>query len=68
MENNSTAYELTTSEKGLILFALAEVYDELALAMSRFESKALKTRVLFDRWLDEYQNYNEICLEELYGN
>lgn len=62
----SMASELTKADKGLILFALAEVYDEIALAQPRFESKALKTRVLFNNWLSEYQDYNAMCLEELY--
>lgn len=66
--NGTTASELSNSDKGLILFALAEVYDELALAMPRFEQKALKTRVLFDRWLEEYQDYNTMQLEELYDD
>jgi len=66
LANDSTASELSNSDKGLILFSLAEIYDELALAQPQFESKALKTRVLFDRWLDEYRDYNEMQLEELY--
>lgn len=64
----SQTSELSKSDKGLLLFALAEVYDEVALAQPRFESKALKTRILFDRWLSEYQNYNEMLIEELYEN
>lgn len=69
LENgDSSSSELSNSDKGLILFALAEVYDEIALAQPRFESKALKTRVLFNNWLEEYQNYNEMQLEELYEN
>lgn len=68
LANGSTASELSKSNKGLILFALAEVYDEIALAQPRFEQKALKTRVLFNNWLDEYKDYNEMLLEELYGD
>lgn len=64
----SMASELSSSNKGLILFALADIYDEIALAQPRFESKALKTRVLFNNWLDEYSDYNEMQLEELYEN
>jgi len=64
----SVASELSNSDKGLILFALAEIYDELALGRPHFESKALKTRVLFNNWLEEYQQYNEMCLEELYDD
>lgn len=66
LANDTTASEITNADKGLILFALAEIYDELALGQPIFEAKALKTRVLFDKWLSEYQNYNEMCLEELY--
>jgi len=58
--------DLSNSDKGLILFALAEIYDEIALAQPQFETKALKTRVLFNNWLEEYQEYNEMQLEELY--
>ena len=66
LANGAVASEITGADKGLILFSLAEIYDELALGMPRFESKALKTRVLFNNWLEEYQQYNEMCLEELY--
>lgn len=66
--SDSSTSELSNSDKGLILFGLAEVYDELALAQPRFEQKALKTRVLFNNWLDEYRDYNEMQLEELYEN
>lgn len=67
LADGSTASELSNSNEGLILFALSRVYDEIALAQPRFEQKALKTRVLFDRWLEEFQQYNEMCLEELYS-
>ncbi len=60
------ASEITNADKGLLLFALAEIYDEIALAQPRFESKALKTRVLFSRWLEEFQDYQEMLTEELY--
>lgn len=68
LANDSTASVLSNSDKGLILFSLAEIYDEIALAQPRFESKALKTRVLFNNWLDEYKDYNEMLLEELYDD
>ena len=69
LENsNSSTSQLSNSDNGLILFALTAVYDEIALAQPRFESKALKTRVLFNNWLEEYQNYNEMLLEELYDD
>lgn len=68
LANDSVASELSNSDKGLVLFALAEVYDEIALAQPRFESKALKTRVLFNNWLSEYKDYNEMQLEELYDD
>lgn len=64
--NGSVASELLRSNKGLILFALAECYDALALSMPQFESKALKTRVLFDRWFEKYKDYNDMLIEELY--
>ena len=68
LANGTVASELSNSDKGLILFALAEIYDELALGQPKFEAKALKTRVLFNNWLDEYQDYNTMQLEELYEN
>lgn len=68
LTDGSTASELTNSNEGLILFALSRVYDEIALAQPRFEQKALKTRVLFNNWLAEYQDYNTMQLEELYEN
>ncbi len=64
--NGAVASELNNSNKGLIFYALAEVYDELAMAQPQFEQKALKTRVLFNQWLDEYTDYNEMLFEELY--
>jgi len=68
LEDGETASELSNSNEGLILFALSRVYDEIALAQPRFEQKALKTRILFDNWLAEYQDYNTMLLEELYEN
>jgi hypothetical protein len=68
LANGGTASQLSNSNKGLILFALAEIYDEIALAQPRFETKALKTRTLFNSWLREYQDYNEMLLEELYDD
>ena len=64
----SLVSELSRSNEGLILFALSRVYDAIALAQPMFESKALKTRVLFNNWLDEYIDWNEFQLEELYEN
>lgn len=69
LANNATSTsELSNSDEGLIYFALSRVYDEIALAQPQFENKALKTRALFENWLSEYQNYQEMCLEELYEN
>lgn len=68
LADGSTASELSNSNEGLILFALSRVYDEIALAQPRFEQKALKTRILFNNWLAEYQDYNTMLLEELYEN
>ena len=62
----ATASEIVDSDKGLIFFALAEIYDEIALSQPKFEQKALKTRVLFNNWLETYQDYNEMMFEELY--
>ncbi len=64
--SSGSTCQLTNSDKGLILFSLAEIYDEIALSQPRFESKALKTRALFENWLSEYEDYNTTCLEELY--
>lgn len=68
LANDSVASVITGADKGLIFFSLAEIYDELALAMPKFESKALKTRVLFNNWLEEFQDYNTMIFEELYDN
>lgn len=68
LANDTTASEITGADKGLILFSLAEIYDELALGQPQFESKALKTRILFDKWLEEFQDYNTMLFEELYEN
>lgn len=65
LADGATVSELPNSNKGLILFALAEIYDEIAFAQPRFESKALKTRILFSQWLDEYSDYQEMLIEEL---
>lgn len=64
--NGAVASELPLSDKGLKLFALAEVFDTLALTIPRLETKALKTRALYQNWLDEYTDYQEMLIEELY--
>lgn len=64
--NGAVVSELPDSNKGLILFALAESFDKMALSMPQFESKALKTRTLFSLWLDEYSDYQTMLIEELY--
>lgn len=66
--NGAVASELPDSNKGLILFALAETYDKMALSMPQFETKAIKTRVLFNSWLDEWRDYQEMLIEELYDS
>ena len=58
--------DITDADKGLILFALAEVYDEIALTNPKLEAKALKTRALFEKWLDGFQDYNQVQIEELH--
>jgi len=60
--------ELSNSDKGLILFALTEVYDTIALSVPGVQNKATKTRLMFEEWLSEYQDYNCVCLEKLYGD
>jgi len=67
LANDTVASVLPKSDKGLIFFALSEVYDEIALSVPRFETKALKTRALFNQWLGEYADYQEMLIEELYG-
>jgi hypothetical protein len=57
--------DIDNSDKGLILFALAEVYDEIALAEPSFETKALKTRALYTAWLAEFYDFNCMQIEEL---
>lgn len=66
LANGATASVLSDSNELLIYFALAKVYDELALTNPKIETKALKTRVLFERCLADYQDYNTMCLEALY--
>lgn len=58
--------DLSNSDKGLILFAQAESYDEMALSVPRLETKALKVRGLFEKWLSEYQDYNIMQNEDPY--
>ena len=65
LANDAVASELSNSNEGLILFALSRVYDEIALSRPEIESKAVKTRVLFENWLQEYQDYQEMLFEEL---
>ena len=57
--------DIDNSDKGLILFSLAEIFDEIALTNPSLETKALKTRALFMSWLADYNDYNQLCLEEL---
>jgi len=58
--------DLSNSDEGLILFALAKCYDTIALSVPGVEMKAVKTRAMFNEWLAEYQDYNDLCIEELY--
>ncbi len=67
LANDGVASVIPDSDKGLILFALAEIFDEIAMAQPRFETKALKTRALYNQWLDGYMDYQEMLIEELYG-
>ena len=60
--------DLSNSNKGLTLFALSEVYDAIALSVPGVEVKAMKCRAMFDEWLAEYQDYNDLCLEGLYDD
>lgn len=57
---------LSNSDEGLIFFAQARCYDEMALSVPRLETKALKVRAFFEKWLGEYQDYNLMQNEELY--
>lgn len=57
---------LSDSDEGLRFFAQARCYDEMALSVPRLETKALKVRSFFEKWLGEYQNYNDIQNEEPY--
>jgi hypothetical protein len=69
LENSGgSSSELSDSDDGLILYSLARVFDEIAFTKPHFEKKALKKRVLYDRWLEEYKDYNELCFEELYND
>ena len=62
-ENKS---ELSNSDKGLIYFALAECFEAIALSVPAVEIKAIKTRSMFEDWLVEYQDYNDVENETLY--
>ena len=60
----SETSDLKDADRGLIYFALAEVFDEIALTNTRLETKALKTRSMFEAWLLDYQDYNNLKVEE----
>jgi len=64
--DSTATSDLLDSDEGLKLFALARVYDTLALTNPNVEAKALKTWALFEKWLSEYRDYNTICLEDSY--
>ena len=66
-DTSSTAQSvLSNSDKGLIFFALAEIYDELAMSNPGIETKALKVRAQFEAWLSNYRDYSAMQTEELY--
>jgi hypothetical protein len=65
--NDGTDSQLPDSDKGMILYGLAEVFDEIALSQPRFEQKALKTRALFNDWLEDYADYQLMLIEDLYS-
>jgi hypothetical protein len=57
---------LSNSDEGLRFFAQARCYDEMALSAPRLETKALKVMLKFEKWLGEYQDYNQMQNEEAY--
>ncbi len=64
--SSASTSQLSDSDEGLILYSLARIFDEIAISQPRFEQKALKKRVLFENWLDNYMEYNYALLEESY--
>lgn len=63
---STSTSDLLNSDEGLIWYALAKVYDTLALTNPKVEAKALKTRAFYEKWLSEYRDYNAVCLEDSY--
>ena len=64
---NSTARsDLARSNRGLIFFAEATVFDEMALSNPKVETKALKKWAAYKDWLSDYQDYNDVQTEELF--
>jgi hypothetical protein len=63
--SSTATSDIDNSDKGLILFALAEIYDEIALSEPSFETKALKTRALYSAWLADYVDFNQMLIEGL---
>jgi len=65
---DTSTSELADSDEGLILYSLARIFDEIAISQPRFEQKALKKRVLYNEWLDDYQNYYDTVFAESYDD
>jgi hypothetical protein len=66
LTDGGTASIITNSDEGLQFFAQYRCFDEMALAVPRLETKALKCLTKFEKWLREYQSYNTMQMEELY--
>ena len=64
--DSTNTSDLLNSDEGLIWYALAKVFDTLALTYPKMEAKALKTRAFYEKWLSDYRDYNTVCLEDLY--
>ena len=61
--NDSTVSILRDSNKGLIFFALGEVFDAVSFSQPEFQVKAARARQTYSDWLDEYAEAMEIQTE-----
>lgn len=63
LANDSTVSILRDSDKGLIWFALAEVFEAISFSQTSFQLKAQRARQTYSDWLDDYVEAVEIQTE-----
>ena len=63
LANDATVSILRDSDKGLIFFALGEVFDAISFSQPEFQVKAARARKTYDDWLDSYSEAMEIQTE-----